>query len=95
MKKNDLISINFKFLLYIFVVLYEEFGNLVSGQLGEIMRQDQVMYRISLFLTIMICFGKFFDVSYNVLVFREVLILIKLSEGKELYINKLYGGLGK
>lgn len=53
------------------------------------------MYRISLFLTIMICFGKFFDVSYNVLVFREVLILIKLSEGKELYINKLYGGLGK
>lgn len=95
MKKNDLISINFKPLSYILVVLYEEPGNLASGQSGEIMRQDLVMHRISLPSTIMTCSGKFSDVSYNVPVFREVLIPIKPSEGKELYTNKSHGGSGK
>lgn len=95
MKKNDLISINFKPLSYILVVLYEEPGNLASGQSGEIMRQDQVMHRISLPSTIMTCSGKFSDVSYNVPVFKEVLIPIKPSEGKELYTNKSHGGSGK
>lgn len=76
-------------------VLYEEPGNLASGQSGEIMRQDQVMHRISLPSTIMTCSGKFSDVSYNVPVFKEVLIPIKPSEGKELYTNKSHGGSGK
>ncbi|XP_034325144.2 uncharacterized protein [Magallana gigas] len=75
--------------------LYEEPGNLASGQSGEIMRQDLVMHQISLPSTIMTCSGKFSDVSYNVPVFREVLIPIKPSEGKELYTNKSHGGSGK